>query len=1422
MKKCLVFIISFFWIGCFSQAINVDTNTYTVPQLVTDVLVNKACVPVSNITWRTGNTNGFGSSNGIGYFTNTNPAFPLPSGVILSTGNVANAAGPNTSQLNDGNTSWTGDSDLEATLLASGITMNSTNATVLEFDFVPFSANFDFNFLFASEEYGNFQCQFSDAFAFLLTNTVTGVTTNLAVIPNTTTPISVVTIRNSLYNSSCSSQNPTYFGAFNGGSNAAGSATNFNGQTVSMSASSTSLVPNTAYHIKLVIADRQDNQADSAIFLGANSFNVGQDVLGPDLTVASNTAICANETHTLVSGLNPAVYSFAWTFNGNPIGGNTPNLAVIQAGVYGLTYSIIATNCPVTTDLITIEYHNPITTPDPVDLFQCNSGQANSTFDLSFNTPIVSVPGTQISYHASLADAALNNNPLPNNYTLATASLPATIWTRIMDTGTNCLITKTFQLRLTPPPVANNAGDLTLCETFAGTNTANFNLGQQTAAVLGAQSAAIYDVTYYGNLADADAGTNPIDSTVPYTSGNATLFARIQTTTDPTCFNTTNFNLTVVLRPIVDQLPNQYVCNSYTLPPLVNPGNYYSGPNKGLPMLNAGDVITADQIVYIYSETATTPSCPFESSFSIIIIKPGDLSPTDIDACDQHQLTPLFFGLRYFTMPGGPSGGGTEIRGGTILTTPGTTTVYTYFSSTDIANPCVLEGLLKINIHITPTINPIANVFDCTSYNLPPLSVGDYYTYDAVTGIYTPAVSPITTTTTLHIFAINNGCRTPDTVFTVYINTLGLADINECLPYTLPPAPVGEYRDAPNGGGNLIPPGVISLTTTVYTYVPGAGTPNCTDDDFFRITINGPFLTTPTDVITCDSFLLPAQVDGGEYYTLAGGPATPNNIKLIPNVDKITTTTTLYIYKPSPTIVGCYNEKPWLITINEKPEIDSRANIEQCASYVLTPLSNGNYYDDPNGVKPLTAGTVISANNRIYIYAAHPNDPFCYSENFFDISINGVQSDPIPTQLSYCGSFTFPPLPTANNFYYDAPGGPLGGGNIIPAGTTVTPATVLPTYYIYYETGDRLNCSDEKPFSITIAPRPVANTVNPLASCDTFGVNDGIFQFDLTTLSIRNQVLNGQTPDANFTLTFYTSLAGANDINAIPIANPATYQNDNPFADSVWIRVANNTIPNPCFDVVELKLIVNPMPNPQLDSEYFICEDYQTGTLLNPATLNTGISGANYLFEWTLDGNPFGGNTPSITTSQIGNYAVKVTNTTTTCVNTSVTKVSKYTPYLEIAYSDAFENQTFITVNVLGVGSGNYEYKLDDFPYQDSNQFTNANPGEHIISVRDKDGHCDPPPISAVIINYPKFFTPNGDGFNETWNIPHLLSTNPNAPIFIFDRYGKLLKEITPTTAGWNGMYNGQQLPSTDYWFTVDYDEKGISKIFKSHFTLKR
>ena len=82
---------------------------------------------------------------------------------------------------------------------------------------------------------------------------------------------------------------------------------------------------------------------------------------------------------------------------------------------------------------------------------------------------------------------------------------------------------------------------------------------------------------------------------------------------------------------------------------------------------------------------------------------------------------------------------------------------------------------------------------------------------------------------------------------------------------------------------------------------------------------------------------------------------------------------------------------------------------------------------------------------------------------------------------------------------------------------------------------------------------------------------------------------------------------------------------------------------------------------------------------------------------------------------------------------------------------------------------------------------------------------------------FPKFFTPNNDGYNDTWTIDFAYLT-PKTDIKIFDRYGKLLKVLLPNTS-WNGLFNNQQLPADDYWFIVTRID---GKEFKGHFSLKR
>ncbi|RYF73370.1 MAG: adhesin, partial [Cytophagaceae bacterium] len=161
-------------VGTIPPSITTNDSDMTTQELISNVLINSNCATVSNITTLTGTD--FGSVNGIGYFNRNGSSFPFDEGVIMSTGNILSAPGPNNSVLGEGPfEGWPGDTDLENIITsATGIPMVSNNATVMEFDFVPITPLISFDFIFASEEYGTFQCDYSDAFAFLLSDITAG------------------------------------------------------------------------------------------------------------------------------------------------------------------------------------------------------------------------------------------------------------------------------------------------------------------------------------------------------------------------------------------------------------------------------------------------------------------------------------------------------------------------------------------------------------------------------------------------------------------------------------------------------------------------------------------------------------------------------------------------------------------------------------------------------------------------------------------------------------------------------------------------------------------------------------------------------------------------------------------------------------------------------------------------------------------------------------------------------------------------------------------------------------------------------------------------------------------------------------------------------------------------------------------------
>ena len=179
----------------------------------------------------------------------------------------------------------------------TGQSVNITDTAFLEFDFIPYSSNFSFDFLFASNEYGQWQCGFSDVFAFILTDLTTGIKTNLGVIPNNNSPISVKNIIDNQYNLSCNSVNKNLFSTYNI-NNTSNTSLNMKGHTIVLSAAA-EVIPTNEYRIKLVIGDYNDSDFDSAVFIKAGSFNTQLDLgENEELCLGDQIIIDSNYTNT--------------------------------------------------------------------------------------------------------------------------------------------------------------------------------------------------------------------------------------------------------------------------------------------------------------------------------------------------------------------------------------------------------------------------------------------------------------------------------------------------------------------------------------------------------------------------------------------------------------------------------------------------------------------------------------------------------------------------------------------------------------------------------------------------------------------------------------------------------------------------------------------------------------------------------------------------------------------------------------------------------------------------------------------------------------------------------------------------------------------------------------------------------------------
>jgi gliding motility-associated-like protein len=244
-----------------------------------------------------------------------------------------------------------------------------------------------------------------------------------------------------------------------------------------------------------------------------------------------------------------------------------------------------------------------------------------------------------------------------------------------------------------------------------------------------------------------------------------------------------------------------------------------------------------------------------------------------------------------------------------------------------------------------------------------------------------------------------------------------------------------------------------------------------------------------------------------------------------------------------------------------------------------------------------------------------------------------------------------------------------------------------------------------------------------------------------------------------------------------------------------------------CNNVGSFRLIVYPLSDINMDDTYKFC--------LGQSIQIDAPSGFD-AYNWST-----GETTQDIVVNTAGDYTLTVTDHHG-CTNSKVIRVVAS----DIAIIDDVEINDFNTIGdnsikIKASGIGDYEYSIDGMNYQDENIITGLYPGSYTVYVSDKNG-CGLVTKDIDILGAPQYFTPNGDGFNDTWQIMNI-GKKPETTVQIFNRYGKLVKTLNAADNGWDGNFNGKPLPADDYWFRVIIkDHNGKTRQVKGHFTLKR
>jgi gliding motility-associated-like protein len=609
----------------------------------------------------------------------------------------------------------------------------------------------------------------------------------------------------------------------------------------------------------------------------------------------------------------------------------------------------------------------------------------------------------------------------------------------------------------------------------------------------------------------------------------------------------------------------------------------------------------------------------------------------------------------------------------------------------------------------------------------------------------------------------NNGLYSFDFTTNIDTQVLGVQDAS-----TFSVRYFESQLDADNNTNEIIMPYQnISNPQEIFVRIENDGFTDCFDTTSFFIEIfNTPTANSINDWEICDDNTDGSDINGQRDFDLS----TLNTIVLGPQ-DPLQYDVTYY---------------------NSQADADAGAN----------PLPNPYYNTTPN-------------LETIFVRIENIAYPDCFDTTSFNLIVN-IIPDAFNTTLFQCDEdgnpdgFTLFNLTEANDaltggiadrstkFFLTLADAQNNTNEI--DGTSFS--NTISTQIIYVQViNDNTSCFRVSQLTLDVTATDATDAI--LTNCDDDGVEDGFYNFDL---SLAEATILTNLPN-NVTLSYYETYDDSLlEINSLG----TTFTNTVPYAQTIYARIENA---NACFGIAEIQLIVYEIPDIETEFETIYCLNTFPETIsLDSGLINNLPSDFTYL--WSTSET-----TQKIQINAPGTYTVTVTNANGCEKVRNITVLPSNTAtYENIEVRDASSNNT---ITVIVSGEGDYEYALNNVngPYQDNNFFENVPPGLHTVFVRDKN-NCGIVNEIVSVIGFPKFFTPNGDGFHDTWQVYGVnVAAQFESVIYIFDRYGKLLKQLSPQSLGWDGTFNGQDLPSNDYWFHVKLQD---GRVFKSHFSLKR